>query len=207
MTHTLRFVETDSDFLFVSILILGLANRHSCQVASQLLLSSTALPAGEMLPVPPPNKLLLSKLLRCNTGRRQRVVAWLVDQRSLQQVDRSPHAFHPREHDILMFDRQPAIVAIKTQAITKFPPPFLRVSISQRDIAPSSVLDVLMPNGLQAPGHIQRGTIHICILGVHMMNSFTKGIDCCQRVGTHPKQVTRVQISSDDWSNLLSQLQ
>src|SRR6516225_8290163 len=183
MTHTLRFVETDSDFLFVSILILGLANRHSCQVASQLLLSSTALPAGEMLPVPPPNKLLLSKLLRCNTGRRQRVVAWLVDQRSLQQVDRSPHAFHPREHDILMFDRQPAIVAIKTQAITKFPPPFVRVSISQRDMAPSSVLDVLM------------------------LNSFTNGIDCCQRVGAHPKQVTRVQISSDDWSNLLSQLQ
>jgi hypothetical protein len=58
------------------------------------------------------------------------VVTWLVDQRSLQQVDRSPHAFHPREHDILMLDRQPAIVTIETQAITKFPPPLLGVSIS-----------------------------------------------------------------------------
>src|ERR1700730_7107252 len=51
--------------------------------------------------------LLCSKLVefQCNSGDCQSVIAWLVDQSSLKQINRSPHAFHPGENDILMLDR------------------------------------------------------------------------------------------------------
>jgi NAD(P)-dependent dehydrogenase (short-subunit alcohol dehydrogenase family) len=46
------------------------------------------------------------------SGRRQRVIAWLSGQSTLQQIYRSPHSFHPREDDIFMLDGQPDINTI-----------------------------------------------------------------------------------------------
>src|SRR6266436_5079530 len=132
----------------------------------------------------------LSRESRPLSGCRQRVIAWLSGQSTLQQIHRSPHSFHPREDDIFMLDRQPAVITVETKAVTKLAPPLFTVSNSQRDVTPSAILDMLVPNGFQATGQIQHSIVQISVLGMHMMDRIAKGIDCRQRVGTHPKQVT-----------------
>src|SRR6266481_7636913 len=96
-----------------------------------------------------------------------------------------------------MLDGQPAVIAIDTKAIAELAPPLLAVSYSQRDVTPSAVPDMVMRNSLQAAGQIENTIVQICILRMHMMYRITKGIDCRQRIGAHPKQVTGIEIRAD----------
>src|ERR1700740_1087903 len=96
-----------------------------------------------------------------------------------------------------MLDRKPAVITVETKAVTELAPPLLTVPNSERDVIPSPILDMLMPNGFQAAGQIQRSLVQIGVLCVHMMDRIAKSIDCRQRVGAHPKQVTRVEIRTD----------
>ena len=106
-----------------------------------------------------------------------------------------------------MLDGQPAVVAVEAQPITKLPPPFLVVTISHGNIAPSAISHVLVSNGLQAAGQTEHRIIHQCILCVNMMNGIAQGVYSRKGVGTRPKKVTRVEICADDLSNRLSQFQ
>src|SRR5215471_8572230 len=115
---------------------------------------------------PPILKRVLLRESRPFSGRRQRVIAWLSGQSTLQQIYRSPHALHPRENDIFMLDGQPAVITVETKAVTKLAPPLLTVSNSQRNVTPSALLDLLVPNGLQAAGHIQHSIIQVGVLRV-----------------------------------------
>src|SRR5262249_41649214 len=111
------------------------------------------------------------------SGRRQRVIAWLSGQSTLQQSDRSPHSLHPRENDVFMLDGQPAVITVDTKTVTELAPPFLTMSNPQRDVTPRAVLDILMPKGFQAASQIERAIVQMGVLCVHMKDRTTKPID------------------------------
>src|SRR6516165_2186517 len=151
--------------------------------------------------------MCISRESRPFSGRRQRVIAWLSGQSTLQQIHRSPHSLHPRENDVFMLDGQPTVITVNTKTVTEPTPPFLSVSDSQGDVTPSAVPDILMSDGFQAASQIQRSIVEIGVLCVHMKDRIAKGLDCRQGISTHPKQVTRVEICTNYRPCCLPQLQ
>src|SRR6516164_8097692 len=131
------------------------------------------------------------------SGRRQRVIAWLSGQSTLEQIYRSPQSFHPRENDVFMLDGQPTVITVNTKTVTEPTPPLLSVSDSQGDVTPGAVLDILMPDGFQAASQIQRSIVETGVFCVHMKDRIAKGLDCRQGIGAHPKQVTRIKICTN----------
>ena len=133
------------------------------------------------------------------------IIARLIDQDSLQKINRPAHSLHARKNDILMLDRQPAVIAVETQPIAKLTPPFFVVAISDGDVAPSDdLLTFSCPMVSKRPVRLSAGIIHQCVLRVHMMNGVTEGVDGGKGIGAHPEEVARVKIGADDSARPLS---